>query len=82
MCQGLKICWSEFICEDAIQYWDNKCEEVEAEIKMNGAAFKCGCFINMREFWHACRALKYLHEYLGGVQENLIANFFLDICGL
>ena len=66
MCQGLKIWWAEFRCEDAIQNWDNKCEEVEAEIKIHGAELKCGCFINMQEFRHVCRAFKYLHEYLRG----------------
>ena len=50
-----------FLKIDAIQRAD-----VEAKIEMNGAAFKCGCFINMWEFWHACRVFKYLHEYLRG----------------
>ena len=40
------------------------------EMKMNGDAFKCRCFINMQEFWHACRVFKYLHEYLGGNAGN------------
>ena len=55
-----------FRCEDAVQNWDKRCKDVETEIKMHGTKFKCECFINMREFWHACRAFEYLHEYLRG----------------
>ena len=63
---GNKNLVGEFRCEDAVQNWDNRRKEVETEIKMHGAKFKCKCFINMQEFRHACRAFEYLHEYLRG----------------